>query len=128
MGAQGTIVSRNAKKCATLTEAIEVDTGSVVEFIAADLSTLAGSMQATVTFKQRHTYLHVLVKNAGAMFARLLTSDGYEITLVLNRLNYFLLAVLLMDILRASAPARIVNVSSHAHEGAVEDFDNLQGE
>jgi len=129
LGAQVTIVSRNAAKCAAVAEALKAETGHPVEFIAADLSTLAGIMQAAATFKQRHTHLHVLVNNAGALFARRqLTSDGYEMTFALNHLNYFLLTILLLDILKASAPARIVNVSSHAHEAATLDFDNLQGE
>lgn len=129
LGAQVTILSRSAEKCATVAQAIKAETGSPVEFIAADLSTLAGIMQAAATFKQRHTHLHVLVNNAGAMFThRQLTSDGYEMTFALNHLNYFLLTILLLDILKASAPARIVNVSSGAHLGASIDFDNLQGE
>ena len=94
-----------------------------------DLSTLAGIMQAAAAFKQRHTHLHVLVNNAGAIFARRqVTSDGYEMTFALNHLNYFLLTNLLLDVLKASAPARIVCVSSHAHDGATINFDNLQGE
>jgi NAD(P)-dependent dehydrogenase (short-subunit alcohol dehydrogenase family) len=129
MGAQVTIVSRNAEKCATVAEAIKAATGNPIEFIDADLSTLAGIMQAAATFKHRHTHLHVLVNNAGALFARRqLTSDGYEMTFALNHLNYFLLTILLLDVLKASAPARIVNVSSDAHVGASVDFDNLQGD
>jgi NAD(P)-dependent dehydrogenase (short-subunit alcohol dehydrogenase family) len=129
MGAQVTILSRNPGKCAAVAEAIKAETGNPVEFIAEDLSTRSGIMQAAATFKQRHTYLHVLVNDAGAMFTkRQLTSDGYEMTFALNHLNYFMLTVLLLDILKASAPARIVNISSHAHAGASLDFDNLQGE
>ena len=129
MGAQVTILSRNAEKCAAVAEALKGETGNPVEFIAADLSTLAGIRQSAATFKQRHTHLHVLVNNAGAMFTRRqLTSDGFEMTFALNHLNYFLLTNLLLDILKASAPARIVNVSSGAHLRASLDFDNLQGE
>ncbi|HTX92571.1 MAG TPA: SDR family oxidoreductase [Anaerolineales bacterium] len=129
MGGQVTILSRSAEKCAAVAEAIKVETGNPVEFIAADLSTLAGIMQAAAAFKQRHTHLHILVNNAGAMFThRQVTVDGYEMTFALNHLNYFLLTMLLLDLLKASAPARIVNVSSHAHEGARLDFDNLQSE
>jgi NAD(P)-dependent dehydrogenase (short-subunit alcohol dehydrogenase family) len=129
MGAQVTILSRNAEKCAAVAEAIKAETGTPVEFIAADLSTLNGIMQAAATFKQRHTHLQVLVNNAGAMFTqRKLTADGFEMTFALNHLNYFLLTNLLLDLLKASAPARIVNVSSHAHEGASLDFANLQSE
>ncbi len=129
MGALVTIVSRNPEKCAAVAEAIQGETGSPVEFIAADLSTLAGIMQAAASFKQRHTRLHVLVNNAGAMFTRRrITPDGFEMTFAVNHLNYFLLTNLLLDVLKACAPARIVNVSSHAHEGATIDFDNLQSE
>ena len=128
-GAQVTMVSRNAGKCAKVAEAIKTETGNPVEFIAADLSSLAGIMHAATTFKQRHTHLHVLVNNAGALFFRReLTVDGYEMTFALNHLNYFLLTILLLDLLKASAPARIVNVSSDAHERARLDFDNLQGQ
>jgi len=129
MGAQLTIVSRYPLKCASVAEQIKNETGSPVEFIAADLSTLAGILQAAATFKQRHTHLHVLINNAGAVFFRReLTVDGLERTFALNHLNYFLLTNLLLDILKASAPARIVNVSSGSHLGASIDFDNLQGE
>ncbi len=129
MGAQVTIVSRNAEKCAVVAEAIKTGTGNPVEFIAADLSTLAGIRQAAATFKQHHARLHVLVNNAGGFFIRrYLTSDGFEMTFVLNHLNYFLLTNLLLDILKASAPACVVNVASGTHRGAKMDFDNLQGE
>ena len=129
LGAQVTILSRNADKCAAVAESIKTETGSPVEYIAADLSSLAGIMQAASDFKLRHTHLDVLVNNAGAMFTkRVLTADGYEMTFALNHLNYFLLTILLLDILKASAPARIVNVSSGAHMRASLDFNNLQGE
>jgi NAD(P)-dependent dehydrogenase (short-subunit alcohol dehydrogenase family) len=127
MGAQVTIVSRNPVKCAAVAEAIKAETGVPVDFIAADLSTLVGIMQAAASFKQRHTHLHVLVNNAGAMFARRqLTSDGFEMTFALNHLNYFLLTNLLLDVLKASAPARIVSVSSGAHMRGSIEFDNCR--
>ncbi len=129
MEAQVTIVSRNAEKCAAVAETLGTETGNPVEFIAADLSTLAGILHAATTFKQHHTRLHVLVNNAGALFfRRQLTADGFEMTFALNHLNYFLLTTLLLDILKDSAPARIVNVSSRSHLGASLDFGNLQGE
>jgi NAD(P)-dependent dehydrogenase (short-subunit alcohol dehydrogenase family) len=129
MGAQVTILSRNPVKCAAVAEAIKAETGGAVEFIAADLSTLAGIMQGATSFKQRHTHLHVLDNNAGAMFTRRrITPDGFEMTFALNHLNYFLLTNLLLDVLKASAPARIVNVSSGAHMRGSIEFDNLQSE
>ena len=129
MGAQVTIVSRNAEKCAATAEALKNETGVTIEFIAADLSTLAGIMQAAAGFKQRHTRLHVLVNNAGGFFnKRIITQDGFEMTFALNHLNYFLLTTLLLDLLKTSAPARVVNVASGIHMNAKLDFANLQGE
>jgi NAD(P)-dependent dehydrogenase (short-subunit alcohol dehydrogenase family) len=100
-----------------------------VEFIVADLSLLGGIKHAATAFMENHTHLHVLVNNAGGMFTKhVLTTDGYEYTFALNHLNYFLLTNLLLDMLKASAPARIINISSNAHENAKIDFENLQGE
>ena len=130
MGGQVTIVSRNPVKCAAVAAAIAADTGTPVEYIAADLSTIAGISNAAADFRKKHTRLHVLVNNAGGFFnKRTLTADGFEYTFALNHINYFLFTNLLLDVLKASSPARIVNVSSGAHTGAKGlDFDNLQGE
>jgi len=129
MGAQVTIVSRNPAKCAAVAEAIKKETGSPVEFIASDLSTLAGIMQTATGFKNHHTRLHVLINNAGGFFnKRFVTPDGLEMTFALNHLNYFLLTNLLLDVLKTSAPSRVINVASGMHTGARLDFDNLQGE
>ena len=54
------------------------------------------------------------------------TVDGLEMTFALNHLNYFLLTSLLLETIKASAPARVINVSSDAHRGARIDYDNLQ--
>lgn len=130
MGGQVTIVSREAGKCADVAARLGSGTGNPVEWIAADLSTLEGIMQAAMTFKQRHMHLHILVNNAGAIFnQRTLTPDGIEKTFALNHISYFLLTILLLDALKASAPARVVNVSSRWHEKVDGlDFENLQGE
>ena len=59
---------------------------------------------------------------------RQLSVDGIEMTFALNHLAYFLLSNLLLDMIIASTPARIINVSSDAHSGGKIDFENLQGE
>jgi NAD(P)-dependent dehydrogenase (short-subunit alcohol dehydrogenase family) len=130
LGAQVTIISRSAEKCQSTLESIKAATGNPnVEYIAADLSTKDGVRQAAYEFKKRHTRLDVLVNNAGAVFmSRQVSRDGLEMTFALNHLNYFLLTQLLLDVLKSSAPARIVNVSSDAHRGAKINFDDLQFE
>ena len=59
---------------------------------------------------------------------RTVTEDGLETTLAVNHLSHFMLTNLLMDILKASAPARVVNISSSHHKAGTINFDNLQGE
>ena len=127
-GAQMVLVSRSAEKCAQSVEKIKKETGNTqVEFIAADLSTNAGVQETAHEFKKRHTRLDVLLNNAGAMFmSRQVSSDGVEMTIALNHLNYFHLTILLLDVLKASGQARIVNVSSDAHRGGKINFDDIQ--
>ncbi len=128
LGAQTVLISRSAEKCAAAVEQIKRETGQAqVSFIAADLATRAGVQQAAFEFKTSHPRLDVLVNNAGGVFmARHVTLDGLEMTLALNHLNYFHLTILLLDLLKASGPARIVNVSSDAHRGGKIKLDDLQ--
>src|SRR5262245_21906547 len=78
--------------------------------------------------RERCERLDVLLNNAGGMFLdRRESPDGIELTLALNHLSYFLLTNQLLPLLKASAPARIVNVASDAHKGASIDFDDFQG-
>jgi NAD(P)-dependent dehydrogenase (short-subunit alcohol dehydrogenase family) len=130
MGGQVTILSRNAEKCAAIAASITTDTGNPIEFISSDLSTLDGIAHAAAEFKKRHTHLDILVNNAGGFFIkRIITPDGLEMTFVLNHLNYFLLTILLLDLLKSGKQSRVVNVSSGAHVGLnAMDFENLQGE
>ena len=128
-GAYVVIVSRSAQKCAAVTDEIRTQSGNPnVEWIAADLATLTGIEEAAAEFRARHQQLHVLINNAGGVFTdRIETADGYEMTFALNHLSYFRLTQLLRDLLVASAPARIVNVSSDAHYGGAMNFDDLMG-
>src|SRR5690606_17255513 len=102
------------------------ETGGSLEFLTAALSSLAEIRALADGFKCRYDRLHVLVNNAGAPFTSYRESvDGIEMTFALNHLSYFLLTNLLLDTIRASAPARIINVSSNAHEGNTINFDDL---
>src|SRR6516165_10683943 len=92
--------------------------GARVGVLAGDLSKMSEVRRIAREFRATHDRLHVLANNAGALFAnRELTPDGLERTLALNHLAYFVLTEELLPVLRASAPARIVNVSSDAHMG-----------
>ena len=100
-----------------------------VDLHLADLSSQNSIRQLVRRVKERYDRLDVLVNNAGAMYMRRqLSADGLELTFALNHLGYFLLTNLLLDMLKASAPSRIVNVSSTAHRSAQIDFDDLQRE
>ena len=124
------IVGRNAQKTAQVVDEIRAATGNKnVDFLLADLSSQQEVRRLADEFKSKYSQLHVLLNNAGAVFMqRQLSVDGIEMTFALNHLAYFLLTDLLLDTLIASAPARIINVSSDAHSGSKIEFDNLQGE
>jgi NAD(P)-dependent dehydrogenase (short-subunit alcohol dehydrogenase family) len=80
-------------------------------------------------FKQRYTQLHVLINNAGIfMLTRRSTVDGLEMTFAVNYLAPFLLTNLMLDVFKASKPARIVNISSGAHESGYIKMYDLQAE
>lgn len=77
-------------------------------------------------FRKSRSRLHVLVNNAGSVSARReVTEDGIERTFAVNHLGYFLLTNRLVDVLKRSAPARVVNVASVAHIPGTMDFDDL---
>lgn len=127
-GAHLIVAGRSPEKCTATIRQIKQRTGNPdVEFLVADLSAQKEVRRLAQEFKQRYSQLHVLVNNAGALFMRReLSEDGIEMTFALNHLGYFLLTNLLLDTLKASAPARVVNVSSDAHTGTGMDFTNLQ--
>jgi NAD(P)-dependent dehydrogenase (short-subunit alcohol dehydrogenase family) len=122
------IVGRNRQRSQAAAEAIRRATGNPeVEFLVADLSSQAEVRRLAREFKQHHSRLDVLINNAGAFFLRReLSADGIEMTVALNHLAYFLLTHLLLDLLKASAPSRIINVSSAAHLNARIDPPDLQ--
>jgi len=127
-GARVVLVSRYTEKCAAAAERISIETGNQgVGYFAADLSSQAEIRQLVDKFNQKYNRLDVLVNNVGAVFtSRRLSVDGIEMTLALNHLSYFQLTNLLLDVLKASAPARVVNVSSNGHFGATPDYNDLQ--
>lgn len=99
------------------------------DLFIADLSSLTQVRLLAHEVQRKYDRLDILINNAGVfMNKRVLTEDGFETTLAVNHLSHFLLTMLLLDILKKSAPSRIINVSSIAQRNANLEFDNLQGE
>lgn len=130
MGATVVIVGRNAQKTSQVVEEIRAASdNNTVDSLLADLSSQQEVRRLANEFESKYSHLHVLLNNAGAVFMqRQLSVDGIEMTFALNHLAYFLLTNLLLDKIKTSAPARIINVSSGAHTSGKIEFDNLQGE
>jgi retinol dehydrogenase 12 len=129
LGARVIVVGRSPERCAATVDRIRRETGSTgVESIVADLSSQADVRRLADEVRRRCDRLDVLLNNAGGMFLeRRESPDRIELTLALNHLSYFLLTNELLPLLKASAPARIVNVASDAHKGVSIDFDDVQG-
>ena len=130
LGARVGITGRDQARTEAAAAGIRAAAGSpVVDAFAADLSVQAGVRRLAAQVLDTYPRLDVLVNNVGGFWAhRHVTADGLEHTFALNHLAPFLLTSLLLDRLTASAPARIVTVSSGAHARARIDFDDLQGE
>lgn len=128
IGARVVLVCRNPQKGERALADIQRETGSTeLELLIADMSSL-GSVRALATqVRQRCPRLDVLINNAGAAApARTLSADGIELTVAGNHLGPALLTLLLLDRLRSSAPARIINVSSEAQRNVRLAMDDLQ--
>jgi NAD(P)-dependent dehydrogenase (short-subunit alcohol dehydrogenase family) len=128
IGAPTVLVARDAARGEATVEEIRRTTGSDrVEVLVADLSSQDSISELAKTFRRDHDRLDVLVNCAGAFFReRRVTVDGLEMTFALNHLAYFLLTKQLLDVLRRSGSARVLNVTAPATTRI--DFDDLQSE
>ena len=94
-----------------------------------DLASFTSIKNFAERFKVEQKKLDVLINNAGVMRCpRQLTNEGFEMQIGVNHLGHFLLTNLLLDTLKASAPSRIVNVSSIAHTRGSIDTADLNSE
>ncbi len=127
LGAQVVMVGRDpARTQAAVSEVRRRAISTTVDSLLCDFSSQRQIRSLATTFVQTHERLHVLVNNAGTVFAkRTLTEDGIEATFAVNHLGYFLLTSLLLDVLKKSAPARVVNVASISHYRGTLDFADL---
>jgi NAD(P)-dependent dehydrogenase (short-subunit alcohol dehydrogenase family) len=128
-GARVVMVCRNPGRGEPARREIAERTGSgTVELLTADFESLDQVRALARAYVETHDRLDGLINNAGLYLPTYReTTDGYEVTWAVNHLAPFLLTNLLLDVLKASAPARIVNVSSNSHYGAAIHFDDLNG-
>jgi len=129
MGPELVLVARNRERGEqTVAEIIEKSGNRNVELMLADLSSQQQIRKLAQDFLATRRPLHVLLNNAGVILMRHEeTPDGIEKTFAVNHLGYFLLTHLLLERIRASAPARIVSVASDAYiqGGRCPDFEEM---
>ncbi|KAJ8031749.1 Short-chain dehydrogenase TIC 32, chloroplastic [Holothuria leucospilota] len=102
-----------------------------IEFMQLDLASFESTIEFARRYKDRGLPLHVLICNAGLLGPddRTMTADGFELHFQVNYLSHFLLTLLLLPLLKESAPnCRIINVSSEAHKWSEFKLDNIQGQ
>jgi NAD(P)-dependent dehydrogenase (short-subunit alcohol dehydrogenase family) len=129
LGARVVIVGREAARAQATVDWLRRQSGNEqVEYLLADLFAQVAVRRLAQDFAQAHDRLDVLVNNAGGYFSqRETTVDGFERTWALNHLAYVLLTLELLPLLKASAPARVVNVASNMHARGRIDFADLGG-
>ena len=128
-GATVVFTSRDPQKGEQAAADIRQRSGADVALMPLDLASFPSIRALADAFLQRYDQLHVLINNAGLILTeRTETEQAFETTFGVNHLGHFLLTQLLLDCIKASAPARIVNVASAAHRFARSglDFDDLQ--
>lgn len=128
MGSTVAIVARSKSKAEETVAFLKKESGNAnVEVFYADLSSMHAIRTLSDELHRRFDKLDVLVNNAGAIYTERYDSvDGFELTFATNHLSYFLLTNLLLDLLKKSPAARIVNVASEAHKSGPADLDDLQ--
>ena len=130
-GAKLAIVARSEARAGEAVLQIKAASGTdgEVDVLLADLASQASIRRLAAEALERYSRLEVLVNNAGAVNSeRRITEDGIELTWAVNHVAPFLLTTLLLDRIRASAPARIVTTSSAAHQRAQIPLDDMRGE
>eukprot|EP00188_Purpureofilum_apyrenoidigerum_P001039 Plantae.Rhodophyta-Purpureofilum_apyrenoidigerum.ctg15296.p1 GENE.Plantae.Rhodophyta-Purpureofilum_apyrenoidigerum.ctg15296~~Plantae.Rhodophyta-Purpureofilum_apyrenoidigerum.ctg15296.p1 ORF type:complete len:302 (+),score=58.07 Plantae.Rhodophyta-Purpureofilum_apyrenoidigerum.ctg15296:102-1007(+) len=127
--AQVIIASRNEQKGQAAANAIKKEFSYArVEFMKLDLASRDSILSFVDDFREKSLPLHILVNNAGVCnvpFSR--TKENYEVTVGTNHFGTFLLTTSLLDILKASSPARVVTVSSVLANSGKVDFHDLAG-
>ncbi len=126
-GASVWLACRSLERTQPALDEIKAKTGKDARFLPLDLGSFDSIRACAKAYLDTGEPLHVLLNNAGMAAHDGVTSDGFEITFGVNHLGHFLLTMLLLDRLRESSPARIVNVSSQGHYMARSiDYDAMR--
>lgn len=120
------LTGRNEQKGNLLTRNINKKYGVTAEFLKADISSISDVKSFCETVKEKYDNIDVLLNNAGARFQNYFKSkDGIELTFATNYVGHFILTLSLLDLLKKSHGAKIINVSSGAHWKASPDINNI---
>jgi NAD(P)-dependent dehydrogenase (short-subunit alcohol dehydrogenase family) len=127
LGATVVLVCRDRTRGETAAEEIRRLTGNEsIGLLVGDLSEQRDIRRIVREFNGRYTALHLLINNAGAVYPDMqISGDGIEKTFALNQMAYFLLTTLLIDLLRRSAPARILNITSATYRYVKTDLNDI---
>lgn len=127
-GGKVLIIARNEKKANETAKELIADTGnSKLDILLADLSLMGDVRDIAKKIIDKYPKIDVLINNAGVTYyKRTLTKEGLETTFAVNHLAPFLLTNLLLDLMKKSAPSRIINVSSEMHKRGSFDINDLQ--
>ncbi|MHA2296990.1 MAG: SDR family oxidoreductase [Candidatus Hodarchaeales archaeon] len=130
LGANVIMVCRNQERGETALHSLKTLSHSEsIELFLADLSDFQSIRSMVDLFTSKHDSLHVLVNNAGIWLRhRQITVNGHESTFATNHLGHFLLTTLLVDVMKTSAPARIINVSALLYHFGKINFDDINME
>jgi NAD(P)-dependent dehydrogenase (short-subunit alcohol dehydrogenase family) len=128
MGARIVLIARDKTRGEAALSRLRGDSAGIAHSIHyGDLSRISEMKRLAAEIAATEPRIDVLINNAGAIFgSRHMTADDLELTFATNHMAYFVLTLGLQERLSASAPARVVNTASNAHQGQNLKFDDLQ--
>ncbi|XP_056155103.1 retinol dehydrogenase 12, like [Lampris incognitus] len=129
-GAKIIIACRDMEKAQTAVKEVTESSGNQnVICMKLDLSDTKSIKEFAETINKGETKLNILINNAGVMVCPYgKTADGFEMQIGVNHMGHFLLTYLLLDLIKGSAPSRIINVSSMAHAWGTINIDDINSE
>jgi NAD(P)-dependent dehydrogenase (short-subunit alcohol dehydrogenase family) len=126
-GAELILAARSEEKLKEAAQHITSKTGNQkIKYFVCDFSSQNSIRKLAENVRKNYTTIDVLINNAGGVFPEFkLNEDGLEMTIGTNHFAYFLLTNLLIDLIKRSDYARIVNVASGSHYDGKIDYDSF---